>query len=73
MTINAKFITFAVSLILAVIGLFEYIASTKPYLPLWVASFISLMATVGIGMADEVFDVSQELEELKNVLDKGEI
>ena len=73
MNIKAEIITFAISLAFAIIGLFDYLVFVKPhYLP-WIASFISLLATVGILIIERAIDGVIDKEMLNDLGDLEEV
>ena len=74
MKIDAEIVTFTISIMFALLGIFDYLIFSEPYYPLWIVSFIALLATVGMwviersieGVIDE--DVLKDLDELEDIL-----
>lgn len=52
--IEAEILTFFIAVVFAMLGLAHYIFTGQFYAPLWVASFIALLVTVGIDLIDRV-------------------
>ena len=52
--IEAEIITFFLSVVFAMLGLAHLLFTSKVYTPLWIASFIFLLATVGVDLIDRI-------------------
>lgn len=54
MKLTPEFITFFMSCVFALLGVFNYLAADQVWVPLWIVSFISLLATVGIDVIERL-------------------
>ena len=72
MKIEAKLVVFILALFFTMLGIFDYLIFEEPYYPLWIASFIALLATVGIGIINNALDNVIDEELLKDLGDLEE-
>ena len=54
MKLEAEAITFFICAAFALLGTFNYIFSEEPFIPLWIVSFLSLVATIGIDVINRI-------------------
>ena len=56
MKLEAELITFTISIMFALLGVADYLIFSEPYYPLWIISFIALLATVGLEVVERLCD-----------------
>ena len=54
MKLEAEAITFFICAAFALLGLFNHIFYDEPFLPFWIVSFFSLVATIGIDVIGRI-------------------
>lgn len=69
MKVEAKMVTFIIALFFTLLGIADYLIFNEPYYPLWIASFIALLVTVGIGVIEGSLDGMIDEEVLKDLGD----
>ena len=52
--IEAEIITFFLAIVFAMLGLAHFLFTNEAYTPLWIASFIFLLATVGMDLINRI-------------------
>lgn len=48
MKVAPEFITFFISCVFALIGIFNYLLADTLWPPFWIVSFVALLATIGV-------------------------
>ena len=54
MKVSAEFITFFISCVFALLGVFNYLVGETIWAGLWILSFLSLLATIGIDVIERL-------------------
>ena len=65
MKISADFITFFISCVFTLAGIFNYFMAEHIWPLLWIMAFISLLATIGIDVIDR-FHIEKRVEQVLN-------
>lgn len=72
MRIESEVLCIVISVIFAAIGLFTYAISSQVYAPVWIMSFIALLAANIIDVVNRMYFDCPKLEELEDIIHKEE-